>query len=137
MFVEVGAVSSAGLSFGLERLLHHDLEARDHTGQGLADLLDRGAADVASALDRAARRCRCRVFRLEPHLLSSGDRSFNSAARGGPDIATDLGHALHDGSRAGTDALGGFDTNFLRATDYPDDAPLGRIANVRPRVSRS
>src|SRR5262249_21650320 len=31
----------------------------------------------------------------------------------------------------------GFDTNFLRATDYPDDAPLGCIANVRPRVGRS
>src|SRR5262249_38719987 len=105
MLVEVGTVSSAALSFGLERLLHYDLEARDHIGQGLAHLLDRGAADVARALDPAAPRCRCRGFCLEPHLLSSGDRSLNSAARGGPDIATDLGHALHDGSRAGTDTL--------------------------------
>src|SRR5262245_27671635 len=89
-------VSSAGLAFGLERLLHHDLHAGDDIGQGLADLLDSGAPDVASALDRAARRRRCRVLRLEPYLLSPGDRSLNGAACGGPDIATDLGHAFHD-----------------------------------------
>src|SRR5262245_20542356 len=95
MLAEAGG-PSARLSFGLERLLHHALDARDHVGQGLADLLDSGAADVASALDRAARRRRCRVLRLEPYLLSPGDRSLNSAACGGPDIATDLGHAFHD-----------------------------------------
>src|SRR5262249_1417436 len=96
MLVEVGAVASARLSFGLERFLHHDLDAGNDVGQGLADLFDRGAPDVASALDRAARRRRCRVLGLEPYLLGSGDRSLNSAARGGPDIATDLGHAFHD-----------------------------------------
>src|SRR5258705_11573588 len=87
---------SACLSFGLERLFGHDLVASDAIGHDLADLLDRGAADFASALDGAASGRRCCVLRFEPQFLGPGDRAFNSNQRARSEISTDLSRALHD-----------------------------------------
>src|SRR5882724_1465114 len=92
----VALAVSACLSFGLERLFDHDLDASDDIRHGLADLLDRGVADFASALDGAASSRRCCILRFEPQFLGPGDRAFNSAPRDRSEISTDLSRALHD-----------------------------------------